>query len=233
MHTIELRECNVQTGSLTIGSSRLTRAVRVRPSVISITPCLDSDRADVVRFIKAGYRKHYGARIQVDYPSLISVRNANGGLIAAAGYRLAGVSSLFLEHYTGKPIDGVLGVCRRRIAEVGNLVSRGGGASIFLFTALVSYLDSMGISYAAVTGTESLERRLRRLGAEPHRICTADPERVAHLGHAWGRYYANRPYVLAGRTEPFLDRLREEFGENFFTRRPRLFPRLHFKAEPL
>jgi hypothetical protein len=196
--------------------------------VISIMPCLHEECARVVRFIQAGYRRYYGAHLRVDYPSLISVRDRDERLIAAAGFRFADLSPLFLEHYTGQPIDRILGVDRRAIVEIGNLVSRGGGASVFLYAALASHLDSLGISHAVITGTRSLERRLRRMGAEPRRICEADPLRVAHLDQPWGRYYANRPQVLAGQLEPFLARLRETFGAGFFTRRPRLFPRLHF-----
>jgi hypothetical protein len=195
-------------------------------------PCLDTGRDHVARFIRAGFRKCHGARVQVDYPNLISVRNEDDVLIAAAGFRLAAHSSLFLEHYTNRPVERIAGVSRREIVEVGNLVSRGGGASVFLFAALVSYLDAAGVSQVFVTGTASLERRLHRMGIESRCICNARPERVAHLGQDWGRYYETRPRVLTGRVAPALERLRGMFGEAFFARRPRLFPRLHFNAGP-
>lgn len=231
MHTIHFRESNVDTGLLRIQPGRLTRAIRVRPKVISIMPCLDTGREQVVRFIRAGYRKCHGARVRVDYPNLISVRDEADTLIAAAGFRFAGLSPLFLEQYTDRPVDEILGASRRGIVEIGNLVSRGGGVSVFLFAALVSYLDAAGISHAVVTGTAALERRLRRMGIEPRHVCAAHPERVAHLGQDWGRYYESQPRVLAGQVAPALENLRGIFGEAFFTRRPRLFPRLHFNPD--
>lgn len=231
MHTIHLRERNSHTGMLRIRCNRYTRAIRARPSVISIMPYLDSDRARVVRFIQAGYRRHFGARMHVDYPNLISVCNTDGRPIAAAGFRFAELSPLFLEQYTDRAIHEILGVERRRIVEIGNLVSRGGGTSIFIITALVSYFDSIGISHGAITGTETLERRLRRVGIVPWRLCAADPAKVAHLGQSWGSYYASRPSVLAGPIQPVLAKLRDIFGEAFFTPRPRLFPRMFFAAD--
>lgn len=232
MHTIHLRERNVVTGLLKLQPNRLTRAVRSRPSVASIMPSCDVGRARVVSFIEAAYRKSYNASVKVDYPNLISVSHGDGRLVAAAGFRFADLSPLFLEQYTRRPIEEILGAPRRDIVEIGNLASQGGGSSVFLFAALASYLKRIEISRAVITSTDRLERRLFLLGLESQRICRARPECVAQPGEDWGSYYDHRPCVQAGRIDLAFDRLREIFGEGFFVRRPRLFPRLHCAVGP-
>jgi hypothetical protein len=107
----------------------------------------------VEAFIRAVYVRSYKADIAVSYPILMSVRDAGGTILAAVGFRYAKEEPLFLENYTGAPIEQVLRTPRERIAEIGNLASAGGGASIFLFAALASYLNFKGIDY----GTERLK----------------------------------------------------------------------------
>jgi len=233
MHTVHLREHNVHTGLLRFPSNRYTRAIRVRPSVISIMPCFDPERLRVVQFIESGYRRAFGARISVGYPTLISLRTVDDVIISAAGFRFASRSPLFLEQYIDQPIEGALSCERRDIAEVGNLMTCGAGSSIFLFSALASYLYTLGIRYVALTGTTSLEHRLHRLELSPRRLCPADPARVIDTGDDWGSYYYRRPWVLAGEVAPAFDKLRELFGQSFFIRRPRLFPRLHHSRSGL
>ncbi|MGA8260929.1 MAG: thermostable hemolysin [Arenicellales bacterium] len=231
MHTVPLREANVVTGLLRLESNRFTRAVWAVPGVIAVTPVRDTDRVRVSSFIKDTYRRVYGARIRVDYPNLISLRDTDGRVAAAAGFRFAALSPLFLEHYTGRPIDAILGVRRREIVEVGNLASLGSGLSVVLFAALASYLHGTGVSRVVITSTDSLERRLSLLGLASQRICEADPRRIAHTEEEWGTYYRRRPHVLAGRLDLAFERLTELFGAGFFLNRPRLFPRLHCMGE--
>ena len=57
----------------------------------------------------------------------MSVRDAGGTILAAVGFRYAKEEPLFLENYTGAPIEQVLRTPRERIAEIGNLASAGGG----------------------------------------------------------------------------------------------------------
>ncbi|KAA3627511.1 MAG: hypothetical protein DWQ08_07635 [Proteobacteria bacterium] len=228
MHTIALKECNVETGLFRIAPSRFTRAIRVRPSVVSITPYPDGDREEIARFIEIAYRTHYGARIVVHYPNLVSLREPGGQIVAAAGFRLAAREPLFLERYTAAPVERLLNVPREEIVEIGNLASGGGGASIFLFMALASYLDTIHARHAVITGTSSLKRRLSVLGLEPRTICSADAARAGDDGGAWGRYYDSQPSVETGDVQLACKRLRSLFGSDFFKHRPRLSPRLYF-----
>jgi len=231
MHTILFRESNVDAGLFRVEPNRFSRAVRLRPSVISVTPCFDAERAEVVHFIERNYSDHYNAQITVEYPNLISLRRVGGAVVAAAGFRFAGSDRLFLEQYTGAPIESLLDTPRRSIVEIGNLASSGGGASLFLFMALASYLNTVCATYAVITCTASLERRLSRLGLEPRRICAADPDRLDARGNAWGSYYDRQPYVMSSDLDLAYKRVLSLFGKDFFRHRPSLLPRLHANSD--
>lgn len=228
MHTIRLTEHDVDTGLLAFTPNRLTRAIRVRPAVIAFTPRADGDRRRVARFIENVYRQRYGARMVVDYPTLVSVRDETGRIVAAAGFRFAADECLFLEQYTTTPVELLVGAPRGEIVEIGNLASHRPGASMFLFMALACHLDALRARHAVITCTRPLERRLSLLGLEPRKICRADPARLDAGRDDWGTYYDSRPNVVCGDLELACRRLRALFGNAFFRQRPRLFPRLHF-----
>ncbi len=225
MNTFRLTEGSSDSAIMTL-NSRATRAIRVRPGSIAILPLGDGGREKVRDFIAATYRDAYDAAIEVGYPTLISLRTAAGELVAAAGFRYAAGESLFLEQYTDRPVETILSAPRRQIVEIGNLASSGGGVSLYLFAALASYLADRGIRHAVLTSTPNLESRLERLGLQPSRLCPADPARVAD-GQHWGSYYERQPYVVSGRVDLAVARLKNLFGNDYYTARPRLFPRIH------
>ena len=55
----------------------------------------DPERADVEAFIAATYARHFGARLTVFAPNLVSIREGDA-IVAAAGFRVA-TEALFLE----------------------------------------------------------------------------------------------------------------------------------------
>ena len=158
MLTLRYEENNLNTANLYLKEKRTAKISTLNPTVVSITGMFEPERARVEAFIKDIYKKSYGAEIQVDYPVLMSVRNANGDILAAVGFRYADKAPLFLEHYTHQPINTILSCLRSEIVEIGNLASDGNGASIFLFAALASYLNNKKIRYATITGTDFLHR---------------------------------------------------------------------------
>ena len=132
-------------------------------------------------FRKRGFLDHLQMRacaISVQYGSLMSVRDDAGRIVAALGFRSAGHGPLFLEQYLPAPIEIILGIPRHQIVEIGNLASSGGGASSFLFAALSAYLHHNGFKQAVVTGTDALEKRLRKMGLKPARHAQANPQPV-------------------------------------------------------
>lgn len=229
MLNLRFNENDLMTGNLLINSRQVERISKLTPTVVSITGMFEPERDRVEDFIKSVYAESYGADIKVAYPILMSVRNENGDILAAVGFRYAYEEPLFLERYTGQPIEDVLHSSRHKIVEIGNLASAGGGASIFLFAALASYLNNKGIEYATVTGTDYLHRVFKKLGLKPQVICDASFEAVQEDGQSWGSYYDSNPRVLAGSVAKGVERLRKALGAEYHSCRPRMFPRLHFK----
>ncbi|MCB9987847.1 MAG: thermostable hemolysin [Rhodospirillales bacterium] len=230
MLKLRLHENDLNTGNLYLHQGRLKRLSRLLPSVIDITGRFEPDRERVEDFIKGIYAQSYGADISVEYPMLMSVRDEDGRILAAVGFRYAACESLFLEQYTGAPIESILDAPRAQIVEIGNLASAGSGASIFLYAALASYLDFKGIRYATVTGTDFLHRSFEKLGLEPQRICAADVTALHKGGQNWGTYYNANPRVLAGSVDKSVIKLKKALGAEFKECRPRLFPRLHYNT---
>ncbi len=231
MLTLRYHENNLNTANLYLQEGRARRISSLKPSVVSITGLFEPERQRVENFIKAIYKQSYNADIEVNYPVLMSVRNEDNGILAAVGFRYANDEPLFLEHYTGKPIEKLLDCPRHEIVEIGNLASAGQGASAFLFAALASYLNNKGIRYAAITGTDFLHRYFERAGLKPRKICNADIHSVKNDRQDWGSYYDTQPRVLVGSVETGVRRLKAMLGAEFEECRPRLFPRLHHKKD--
>jgi hypothetical protein len=223
------QENNVNTANLYLREGPVARLSPLTPSIVSITGLFEPERQRVEDFIKAIYKQSYGADIEVSYPVLMSVRNADNDILAAVGFRYAKDELLFLEHYTEAPIETVLACARNEIVEIGNLASAGQGASVFLFAALASYLSNKNIRYAAITGTDFLHRYFEKVGLKPRKICDADVKAIGDEGQNWGTYYDTQPRVLVGSVERGVKSLKAKLGAEFEDCRPRLYPRLHYK----
>ncbi len=230
-----IENCN-ETGRLHFEGARLRQLAPLNASIIDISTGVTSDRERVESFIEGIYAQIYGASLKVAYPILISIRDAEGDILAATGFRYARDEPLFLEHYTRAPIERALSseygmpISRDEIAEIGNLASGGGGASIFLFAAMAAYLNAKNIRYATITGTGFLKKRLKTLGLKPHFICDADPARLPPEEiSCWGSYYNTRPSVLAGSVEDGICHLRKALGAVYEELPYPVYPCLHFR----
>ncbi len=229
MYNLQYDENGLTTARLSFARPAAFEQLRVRPRVVSIVPAFAPDREAVEQFITGIYERSYGARINVHYPVLMSVRDAAGRLLAATGFRPAGEAALFLEQYLERPVEEVLNVPRHQIVEIGNLASKGGGASLYLFAALAAYLNYKGFTQAVVTSTDFLERRFRQMGLQPKRHAKADPALLLSDGENWGSYYDTQPRVISGSVAQGYKRLQQQLGAEYRDCRPRLFPRLHYK----
>lgn len=204
-----------RTGQLTFDSDAVRRLSSVRPGKISITANHAHERREVEAFIERIYAKTYGAVIGQHYPTLISVRDAEGRILAALGFRAAGYDRLFLEQYMDMPVEaGVAAafgqpVSRNKIVEIGNLASAGHGAAVFLFAALMTYLECMGFTHLALTGTKVLRGYFAKLGLDPRDMGQADPTRLPDKGISWGSYYATEPRLIAGDVHASFVRLQK------------------------
>lgn len=214
------REHQTDIASLYLRKKQVARISVLTPSVAHIAHSYEAEYLRVQRFIKDIYKHSYDADIAVNYPTLMSVRNEEGEILSAVGFRCANDNSLFLEQYTNEPVEKKLSCSRHEVVEIGNLASAGKGASIFLFAALASYLDNKGVRFAAITGTGFLHRYFKRIGLNPYKICDADVSAVAHDGQDWGTYYDTRPRVLVGSLETGVQRLSALLGAKFETVEP-------------
>ena len=211
------RSCNEKNTSLPSIPYKEHLFSPARPhnrSTIVITGPDGHERTAIEAFVQRVYRDRYNATIQINYPGLISIRNEDGDITAAAGFRYADCSPLFLERYTGVPIEEILHCPRREVAEVGNLAADGRGACLQLFTALANHLHDRGISYTAVTGTVFLHRLFNRLGLEPQVICSAAEDVARDPDQTWGSYYETRPRVLVGSVARGVERLADSPDNN-------------------
>jgi hypothetical protein len=171
------------------------------------------ERARVERFIERGYLDRFGALITDHYPSILSLENTRGKVLAAVGIRGAGEEALFLEHYLDEPIEHAIArvtgdaPLRTQILEIGNLASVGRGATTRLIAAAAGHLDASGCRYAVVTATDELRKLLRSFGLTWHTLADARADRLADRGRSWGRYYERNPQILAGEIKQSPDRM--------------------------
>lgn len=231
MFNLDYQENGRSTGTLSMSHGFWIGRFNAKPSVVTILPAFAKDRQAVEEFITGIYAKTYGAKIGVHYPTLMSISDEAGKILAALGFRNAGDESLFLEQYLKHPIENILDVPRCSITEIGSLASAGGGASAFLFAALSAYLHGKGQSHAVVTGTNFLEKRLRSLGLKPTRLAPANPEMLLQKDENWGTYYDTAPHVLAGQVASGYERLQKVLGATYTQNHPRLLPRLHYRGQ--
>lgn len=178
-----------------------------RRQTLFVHPEQDAERSNVERFIHGVYRERYGARVQHYAPVLVSLRNAEHEIIAAAGYRIADRAALFLERYLSQPVEALLardttqGVARARIVEVGHLSASQVGAGKRLIHLMGPHLAGLGLEWVVSTLIQELQHLFVRLGITPLALGVADPALLGAAASDWGSYYDHRPVVVAGRID--------------------------------
>lgn len=161
-------------------------------------------RSEIEDFVRGVYARRYGARVRGFAPSLVGLRSAGGSVVAAAGYRAAGESPLFLERYLGRPVEEVLAaragraVPRAAVVEVGHLAADRAGEGRRLIGLLGPHLEAQGYTWAVCTITRELRHLFVRLGVESLSLGPADAGALGPDAADWGRYYDHHPQVMAG-----------------------------------
>jgi len=161
-------------------------------------------RSRVLHFIRNRFRTCFGAAVDDDSPTLIGVFDAGGALAAAFGLRDS-TSGYFCERYLGEPIEAALtrALCRdverHRTVEVTHLCARTSGVLPELVTLLPNALIRCGARYLTCTATDRLAKFFERRGLQPITLADARADALPPDERMrWGRYYAERPRVLAG-----------------------------------
>lgn len=169
-------------------------------------------RQEAEDFIQRIFANRYNANVTSFAPHLM-VLEQRGAIVAAAGWRGAKDSALFLEHYLDYPIEQAMAhlaptpIERSRIVEVGHLAAHRPGSSIYLFRAMASFLHAEGFEWVAATATQELVGIFAKLGLPPLALAAAKPERLHGQADNWGSYYDTQPIVAAGRIKPALQRM--------------------------
>lgn len=222
---------------LSFSGKKIRKFSKLKPSVISINDIFSPERRRVEEFIEYIYEKNYGAKIISHYPILMSVRDANDNIIAALGFRYAAQEDLFLESYLDEAIESSLGkkfrtdIDREQVVEVGSLASLGNGASIFLFTALATYLQQQNIEYVSVTATKFLRSYFKKIGLNPKEISFADNSKLIDGGSSWGSYYDTEPQVIAGTLSSACNLLKRRLSATLSRSDDEYFARIHKKTQ--
>lgn len=182
---------------------RLQRLLSPMPAFDVFKP-ESAGRHRVTQYIADQFKAAHQADIHDFMPLLLSMR-CQGRLSAVSGVRPAAGHELFLEQYLGRPVETVLGaltgigVERRKVMEVGNLVATRSGASQLVFLLMTAVLHRANFDWVVFTGTPVVVRGLERLGFKLDKLADADPARLTSSNLSdWGCYYEQRPQVVAG-----------------------------------
>lgn len=184
-------------------------STRLYPSIMADPPKTDSAvfkrRMAAEQFVRDRFKAHYRADVEHFMPTLLSLSDARDQLQAVLGFRRAGESSLFLEHYLDQPVEQVLAsrlqapVDRGRLVEVGNLAVSASGGGRWLIAALTAYLSAIQAEWALFTIGSTMLNAFHRLGLEPIELAEARRHRLPVCEqNSWGSYYTQKPRVMAG-----------------------------------
>jgi hypothetical protein len=163
-------------------------------------------RAEVEAFIRTVFQRAHGANIRHFMPQLMSLRDAEGRLVAVCGLRNAADGPLFLETYLDAPVERVIAqrtgadVAREDIVEIGNLAVAEPGIAPGLLASVSMYLHGTDTQWAVFTAIPLLKNSLTRLNMPLETLGQAElacipPEERAD----WGSYYDKNPHVMAVR----------------------------------
>lgn len=163
----------------------------------------DPERAIVEAFIARSYLRAFEAKLSSFAPILVALRDAQSRVIAAAGYRNAAESPLFLERYLAAPVECLLPASdanhaeRREIVEVGHLCAARAGAGRSLSEWLALHLEATGFRWLLATLTDELNRLYTRMGMKAIPIQEVRADAVGEHIRDWGHYYTHHPKVHA------------------------------------
>jgi hypothetical protein len=177
-------------------------ATPVATEQLSLHSPLAFHRQEIEQFIHSRYAETYDADISHFLPWLLASWR-EGEVAGVLGLRPGQSGRFFVENYLAQPMEAVLSerlgetVSRASLIETGNLAGTRGSSQL-LFIVLTEVLYRAGFRWVTFTATAQVSALLQRLGFAPQALCEADPRSLGEHASAWGSYYANRPWVVAG-----------------------------------
>ncbi|MDP2247241.1 MAG: thermostable hemolysin [Nitrosomonadales bacterium] len=162
------------------------------------------DRQELESFVHGIFHQAYGADVKEFMPELMSLRNDQGELLAVCGLRHAENASLFLERYLQQPVEQIIAaktgqsVHRGDIVEIGNLAVAHPETVRSLLASISVYLHGTQTAWGVFTGIPTLRNALSKLNMLLLPLGVASLSHLpAHEHAAWGRYYDEKPHVMA------------------------------------
>ena len=162
------------------------------------------ERAELEAFVRNAFARKHDASVTSFMPTLLSFRDAGGGLRGVIGLRSAAPKPLYLEQYLEQPVEAAIAtatgqsVQRHQVVEVGNLAGMNCRAAMRMVAALPAYLLARDYRWIVFTATSAVRGILQGFDAPLVELARADGARVANSPDRWGRYYESDPRVLAG-----------------------------------
>jgi len=172
-------------------------------------------RGEFEAFISQRYQLAFDADIQGFMPLLVGLCDTQGKLLSVCGLCLAKGHSLFLEQYLNAPAQTLLSrhfaqpISRHDIVEIGQLASFSSNLGLIHFTLLAQFLTEQGLQWAILTATGPLAALIKRFGLNTTVLSDANSDDLADSKTQWGRYYQQRPQVMAGNIDDSLTRLNQ------------------------
>jgi hypothetical protein len=175
----------------------------------------DPERFGCERMLAERYALVFGAHLTRFMPSLLTLSDNAGEVLAIMGLREAGGERLFVEDYLDEPAEQAAArvlatpVPRQTLVEVGNLAVFGEGKGRAIVAAATRSLIESGYRHVIFAATRELRAVFARLGLSALTVAPASPERLGARAQDWGRYYDTEPMVLCGSLLPGLQRLQQ------------------------
>lgn len=164
------------------------------------SPC----RQRLEDFIREKYWSIHAAKITHFMPTIMSLNNRKGELLATCGLRRANEEDLFLEHYLDVSIEQALqdstgqAVARASIFEIGNFAVRRHHDIRTLLSCISRHLHETATEWAVFTATTTLYNSLQKLTIPMVTLGEARLEKLPpDARNGWGTYYDCAPKVLA------------------------------------
>lgn len=180
------------------------RRVPGRALCLAAADARAAERAELEAFVRAAFAAKHDASVATFMPTLLSFRDASGGLRGVIGLRSAAPKPLYLEQYLEQPVEAAIAaatgqvVQRHEVVEVGNLAGANCRTAMRMVAELPSYLLARDHRWIVFTATSVVRGILQAFGAPLVELARAEGDRVAGGADRWGRYYESDPRVLAG-----------------------------------
>lgn len=171
-------------------------------------------RQAIESYISQRFSQQYDATLTHFFDNLISVSTPKHCIGAIGVNNMAKHSHCFVEHYLDKPVEQILSAClgetitRSRLLEVGNLATSHPQSTWVLFVYVAFLMKHSGHDWAIITANSGVRFWLKQFNVTCVELGEATEQALPTSDQQWGRYYDEKPIVLAfkvGRDHPKLN----------------------------